>query len=119
MIVVRLISLIALVALMVAMTLGLVFWIAQLFGWIGLLVFLAQIGFPGIHEAFGTIGVLGLFILGSVAVFTQGRRWLGVGSILYPFLVPSLGMTQNLILVGNLHWLIQTTHFVVGIGSLL
>jgi deazaflavin-dependent oxidoreductase (nitroreductase family) len=43
--VVHLISLIARVALMVTLTLGLVFWIAQLFGWIGLLVFLAQIGF--------------------------------------------------------------------------
>jgi len=117
--VVSLISLIARVALMVTLTLGLVFWIAQLFGWIGLLVFLAQIGFPGIHEAFGTIGVLGLFILGSVAVFTKGSRWLGVGSILYAFLVPAFGMTQTLILVGNLHWLIQTTHLLVGIGAMV
>jgi len=116
---VRLISLIARVALMVTLALGLVFWTAQLFGWIGLLVFLAQIGFPGIHEAFGTIGVLGLFILGGVAVFTKGSRWLGVGSILYTFLVPAFGMTQTLIMVGNLHWLIQTAHLLLGIGAMV
>jgi hypothetical protein len=69
-----LISLIARVALMVTLGLGLLFWIAQLFVWIGLLIFLAQIGFPDIHEGFGTIGVLGLLILGSAAVFTKGSR---------------------------------------------
>jgi hypothetical protein len=41
---VRLISLIARMALMVTMGLGLVFWIAQLFVWSGLLVLLAQSG---------------------------------------------------------------------------
>ena len=115
---VRLISLIARVALMVSMVLGLVFWIAQLFVWIGLLVFLAQIGFPGIHEGFGTLGVLGLFLLGSVAMFTKRSRLLGVGSMIYALVVPAFGLTQTLILVGNLHWLIQAAHLLVGIGAM-
>ncbi len=116
---IRLISIVARVALMVTLGLGLVFWIAQLFVWGGLLVLLAQIGFPGIHEVFGTLGVLGLFILGSVAVFTKGSRWLGVGSILYAFLVPAFGLTQQLFLVGTLHWLIQAAHLLVGIGAMV
>src|SRR5690349_9404323 len=116
---IRIISLIARLALMVTMVLGLVFWIAQLFVWIGLLVFLAQIGFPGIHEGFGTLGVLGLLILGSVAMFTKGSRLLGVGSMIYALVVPAFGLTQTLILVGNLHWLIQAAHLLVGIGVML
>ena len=116
---IRLISLVARVALMVTLGLGLLFWIAQLFVWIGLLVFLAQIGFPGIHEGFGTLGVLGLFILGSVAMFTKGSRLLGVGSMIYALLVPAFGLTQTLILVGNLLWLIQAAHLLVGIGAMV
>jgi len=116
---VRLISLIARVALIVTLGLGLLYWIAQLFAWIGLLVFLAQIGFPGIHEGLGTIGVIGLLILGSVAVFTKGSKWLGAGSMLYALLVPAFGLTQTLILVGNLHWLIRAAHLLVGVGAMM
>ena len=116
---VQLISLIARVALMVTMGLGLVFWLAQLFVWSGLLVLLAQIGFANFHEGFGFLGVLGLLILGIVALFTRGNRRLGVGGILYTFLVPTLGLTQALILVGNLHWLIQAVHLLVGIGAMV
>lgn len=116
---IRLISLVARVALMVTLGLGLFFWIAQLFVWVGLLVFLAQIGFPGIHEGFGTLGVLGLFLLGSVAVFTKGSRLLGVGSMIYALVVPAFGLTQSMILVGPLHWLIQAAHLLVGIGAMV
>jgi hypothetical protein len=115
---VRTISLIARVALIVTLGLGFLFWIAQMFVWSGLLVLLAQIGFPGIHEEIGTIGVLGLIILGSVAVFTKGSRLLGAGSIIYALLVPAFGLTQALILVGNLHWLIQIAHLLMGIGAM-
>src|SRR5258708_5367706 len=116
---IRLISLIARVALMVTLGLGLLYWVAQLFGWSGPLVFLAQIGFPNIHEVFGIIGVLGLLILGSGAVFTKGSRLLGMGSIIYALLVPAFGMTQTVILVGNLHWLIRAAHLLVGIGAMM
>ena len=116
---IHLISLVARVALMLTLGLGLLFWIAQLFVWIGLLIFLAQIGFPGIHEGFGTLGVLGLFILGSVAIFTKGNRRLGAGSMIYALVVPAFGLTQSMILVGNLHWLIQAAHLLVGIGAMV
>ena len=115
---IRLISLIARVALMVTLALGLLYWIAQLFVWSGLLVLLVQIGFPNIHEWFGITGVLGLLILGVMAVWTPGNRLLGAGGIIYALLVPAFGMTQTLILVGNLHWLIRAAHLLVGIGAM-
>jgi hypothetical protein len=116
---VRLISLIARVALMVTLGLGLLYWIAQLFVWGWLLVLLAQIGFPNIHEWFGTIGVLGLLVLGGMTVWIRGSRLLGAGGIIYALLVPAFGLTQTLILVGNLHWLIRAAHLLVGIGAMM
>lgn len=116
---VRLISLIARVALMVTLGLGLVYWIAQLLVWSWLLVLLVQIGFPNIHEWFGIIGVLGLLILGGMAVWTGRSRLLGAGGIIYAFLVPAFGVTQTQILMGDLHWLIRAAHLLVGVGAML
>ena len=116
---IRLISVVARVALMLTLVLGLLFWIAELFTWVGLLVFLVQIGFPGIHEGFGTLGVLGLFILGGAAIFTKGSRLLGAGGMIYALVVPAFGLTQSMILVGPLHWLIQAIHLLVGIGAMM
>ncbi|HLZ62654.1 MAG TPA: nitroreductase family deazaflavin-dependent oxidoreductase [Ktedonosporobacter sp.] len=116
---IRLISLVARVALMITLGLGLLYWIAQLFGWSGPLVFLAQIGFPNIHEVFGSIGVLGLLILGGISLQTRGSRLLGTGGMIYALLVPAFGMTQALILVGNLHWLIRAAHLLVGVGAMM
>ncbi|GHO93147.1 hypothetical protein KSF_031950 [Reticulibacter mediterranei] len=116
---IRLISLVARVALMVSLVFGFAFWIAQLLRWIGLLAFLAWIGFPGTHEALGTLGTLGLLILGGAAVSTKGSKRLGAGSILYALVVPAFGLTQTLILGGSLHWLIQAAHFLLGIGAML
>lgn len=116
--VIRLISLIARIALMITLVLGVTFWIAQLLAWGGLLVLLAAIGFPNTHEWLGTIGVLGLLILGIVALFTRGSRLIGAGGIFYALLVPIFGMTQTLILEGDLHWLIRAAHLLVGIGAM-
>ncbi len=33
-------------------------------------------------------------------------------------IVPAFGLTQDMIFVGNLHWLIQTAHLLVGIGAM-
>jgi deazaflavin-dependent oxidoreductase (nitroreductase family) len=116
--IIRLISLTARIALMIALVLGVIFWIAQLLTWDSLLVLLAEIGFPNTHEWLATIGVLGLLILGIVALFTRGSRLIGAGGIFYAFLVPVFGMTQTLILEGDLHWLIRAAHLLVGIGAM-
>jgi hypothetical protein len=115
---VHIISLIARVALMVTLVLGLFFWIAQLGFLNPLLTILVQIGFTNIHELFGITGILFFLVLGTLAVFTRGSRLLGVGSIIYAFIVPALGLTQALLLVSDLHWLIQIAHLLLGIGAM-
>ena len=105
MIAVRIIRGIAGVAGLGALTLGLLFWIANL-------------NFIGLHMLFGLTVALCLLILGIVGVFTRGMRLLGAIGIVYALLVPAFGVTQATLLVGSLHWLIQTAHLLVGLGAL-
>ena len=73
--------------------------------------------FTNIHMVFGLVVALALLILALVAVFTRGMRRLGVTGIAYAFLVPILGVEQQIILVGDLHWLVETVHLAVGFGA--
>ena len=102
---VHIISWIARVALMVTLVLGLLFWKTDM-------------SLISLHMLFGLIGVLSLLVLGMVAVFTRGLRLLGVGSMVYALIVLASGPTQDMFLVGNLHWLIQAAHLLVGIGAM-
>ena len=67
---------------------------------------------------FGLTVALSLLILGIVGVFTRGLRLLGAIGIVYALILPVFGLTQATLLVGSLHWLIQTAHLLVGLGAL-
>ena len=43
---------------------------------------------------------------------------MGAIGIVYAFIVPIFGVMQQMILVGDLHWLVETAHLVVGFGAL-
>lgn len=105
MLAVRIIRGIAGVAGLGALTLGLLFWIAN-------------IDFISLHMLFGLTVALSLLTLGVVGVLTSGMRLLGVIGIIYALLVPAFGVTQATLLVGSLHWLIQAAHLLVGLGAL-
>src|SRR5258708_33620827 len=74
--------------------------------------------FTNIHMLFGLIVALALLILAVIAVFSNGLRRLGAIGIVYAFIVPIFGITQQMILVGDLHWLVEAAHLVVGFGAL-
>src|SRR5258707_7256091 len=75
-------------------------------------------GFITIHMLFGLLVALILLTLAVMAVVTSGLRRMGVIGILYALLVPIFGVTQEMILPGDLHWLIETAHLAVGFGAL-
>ena len=58
--------------------------------------------FTTIHLLFGLIVALILLILAVMAVFTSGLRRLGAIGIVYALIVPIFGVTQQMILVGDL-----------------
>lgn len=115
---VRITSLIARSAFMAAMVLGLLFWIAQIPGLSMFLRVLLQIKVTGIHEVLGIIGAFTFFLLALIVAWTRKLRTLGVLSIVYALLVVAFGLTQSRLLVGNLHWVTQIVHLLIGIGAM-
>ena len=103
--VVRVVQWIAGIAGLGALTLGLLFWIAQ-------------IDLINIHMLFGYTVALALLVLSIVMVATPGMRVLGVVGIVYAFILPVFGLTQSGILIGSTHWLIQVAHLLVSLGAL-
>lgn len=73
--------------------------------------------FTSIHMLFGLVVALALLILAVMAVFTSGLGRLGAMGIVYALIVPLFGVTQQTILVGDLHWLVETAHLAVGFGA--
>jgi hypothetical protein len=71
-----------------------------------------------IHMIFGFIVAAVLLIIAVMAVSTSGLRRLGAIGIVYAFILPLFGLTQQMILQGDLHWLIQAAHLVVSFGSI-
>lgn len=85
---------------------------------LGLTIWFAGIDLRNFHMLFGLLVTLTLLTLGILGVLTSGMRVLGAVSIVYAVIVPIFGVTQFGLLVGNLHWLIQTAHMLVGLGAL-
>jgi hypothetical protein len=88
-----------------ALTLGLLFWIANF-------------DFIGIHMLLGITVALSLLLLGLVALSARGTRLLGAVGVIYALILPIFGLTQERILDNSAHWVIQAAHLLVGLGAL-
>jgi hypothetical protein len=90
-------------------------WILRLAGSValvlGLLIWAFQFdNITNIHMLFGLLVTLALLVISLLAAFTRGLRLLGIIGIVYTFILPLLGVNQETLLIGNLHWLIQVIH---------
>jgi hypothetical protein len=98
-------------------------WVASIIGLgallLGLAFWLFQINLLNVHMLFGFIVTLSLLGLGIAMLFSRGLRLLGIISIIYAPILPIFGMTQDGLLIGDLHWLIRIAHMLVGIGALV
>lgn len=74
--------------------------------------------FTNIHMLFGLLVALSLLVLAALGLFTSEIRRLGAIGLVYAFIVPIFGVTQQMILMGELHWLIEAAHLLVGGGAL-
>ena len=67
-----------------------------------------------VHMQVGYVFVLSLWVLALLAA-RAGVNPAFVGlAIVWGFLVSALGMTQDRLLVGNIHWVVQVLHLLVG-----
>jgi len=85
---------------------------------LGLVIWIANIDLTDIHMLFGLLVTLGLLVMSIIALTASGLRIWGMVGIVYAIIVPIFGELQSTMLVGNLHWLIQTLHTLVGIGAI-
>jgi hypothetical protein len=86
---------------------------------LGLVIWIADIDLTDIHMLFGLLVTLGLLVMSIIALTAPGLRIWGLVGIVYAIILLVFGESQSNILVGNLHWLIQVLHTLVGIGALV
>ena len=85
---------------------------------LGLLSWVTNIDLTDIHMLFGLLVTLGLLVMSIIALTARGLRIWGMAGIIYAIILLIFGETHSTLLVGNLHWLIQTLHLLVGIGAI-
>ncbi len=70
-----------------------------------------------IHMLLGIIVTLSLWTLGVVIATAKGSGNVGIGAgaIVLGLLVIGLGLTQQTLLVGTSHWVIQVLHLLLGL----
>ena len=86
---------------------------------LGLFIWIANIDLTDIHMLFGLLVTLGLLVMSIIALTAQGLRIWGIVGIVYAVILLIFGEAQSNILAGNLHWLIQALHTLVGIGAIV
>lgn len=85
---------------------------------LGLLHWVTGADIINAHMFFGLLVAIGLLLLGIVGAMTSGLRALGIVGIVYAPIIPIFGFAQRTMLIGDLHWLIQVAHMLVGLGAL-
>jgi len=89
----------------------------QLLGWLSLLV--TDSSFILTHMVLGIAFALLLLALSLIQLLTGRMRWLGATGIVYTLILTALGFMQTSLLIGPMHWLIQTAHVLIGFGALV
>jgi hypothetical protein len=85
---------------------------------LGLFIWIANSDLTDLHMLFGLLVTLGLLVMSIIALTARELRIWGIVGIIYAIIVLIFGVTQVNLLVGNLHWLIETLHTLVGIGAI-
>jgi hypothetical protein len=70
-----------------------------------------------LHMLLGLLLVILLWAIAVAALVRGVMRPFAVVALLWGLLVLALGLTQQQILPGDLHWIIQVLHLLVGIGA--
>jgi hypothetical protein len=89
----------------------------QVLGWLSWIANSSSFIFT--HMVLGITFALLLLALSLVQLLTGRMRLLGASGIVYTLILTVLGFTQTGLLVGPMHWLIQTAHVVIGFGALV
>jgi len=94
---------------LLAVILGILFWLSILTP-AGVLL--------SVHETLGVLVVVTLWIIGAM-LFLRGGSNIGpaIAAILWGALVLFVGLRQETLLPGSWHWVIQVAHLLLGLGA--
>jgi hypothetical protein len=93
------------VCAVVQLTLGTLFWTGNAYAFLQL------------HMLTGIVLVLGLWVQAGLAA-RNGLGWpVAAAAFAWGLVVVALGMTQDSLLPGDLHWIIKVVHLLVGVGA--
>ena len=90
---------------------------AQLQGWLSWIANSSSFIFT--HMVLGIAFALLLLAVSLIELLSGRMRLLGASGIVYTLILTVLGFTQTGLLVGPMHWLIQTAHVVIGFGAIV
>jgi hypothetical protein len=68
--------------------------------------------------AIGTVFVVVLWIIGVVGATKGAGVGAAVSAIGWGLLVAALGMVQQKILIGDMHWIVRVTHLIIALAAL-
>ncbi len=86
---------------------------------LGLVIWIANVDLTDVHMLFGLLVILGLLVMSIITLTTRKLRIWGAIGIVYAIIVLIFGVSHVNMLIGNLHWLIQTLHLLVGTGAIV
>ena len=91
-------------AMAVQIILGIGFWTGH---WSGLV---------NVHMAVGLLFVLALWVI-AVQALTRAKG-LAAFALLWGVVIVAFGMTQQRLLIGDLHWIVRVLHLAVGLAAM-
>ena len=94
------------VTFVVQLVLGVLFWTGN------------ALDLVPLHQTIGFLLVFGLWTLAALAARAGVRPPLVALAAVWGLIVPVLGLSQDRLLVGSAHWLIEVLHLLVGVGAI-
>lgn len=68
-----------------------------------------------LHTALGGLFVICMWVLAIIGFLAPGSRAFALIVLIWSLIVPALGVAQLRLMLGADHWVIQTTHLLVGL----
>lgn len=92
---------------------GLVLIILGVYLWLGRALSLVPL-----HMLIGLVFVIALWVLAGIAMRAKVGSGPVLGGILWGVAVLSLGLVQRRLMPGDMHWVVQVVHLLVGLAAL-
>lgn len=103
---IRVLQILVRLCFLVLIVLGIMFWTGHALNLIQL------------HMTLGIVLVLALWLTSILAAVARAPLGMVAAGLIWGVIVLVLGMTQMRLLPGSMHWIVQVTHLLIGMGAI-